>query len=269
MDDTLMILLLNVYFLCLQVLLAHTMKIVRSTLVLALISSCLVLGLESQDPASPRKPQHPYDLPPVPAASADDIWSDDDIIVRHGEHDQTNTPSARDVKQTIVHSGDKNVVSSRNSQRSESLSSTENVIFDKNSAPGVAPDSSKVVDVEAPRSPKSVIRTDKSQKMAPTESRDQNTLSRETSDQETAQTSPLSQLSKREREQLLKNLEASFLNIVGLKSRPRPNSDVTVPQYMLELYKEHLRSNQGRQPSSRHSRHLHNSNTIRSFFHIG
>jgi hypothetical protein len=246
------------------------MKIARSTVVFALISSFLVLGLDSQNAASPQQQHQADDLSRV-SAVADDIWTDDKTVRRHGDQNQRDTLSVSEQQRTVVQNSGTNVDSSLDNERSKTSLSNENVIFKQNTEPEVVPDVSKVDVVKAPRpsSPKSVIRTNKHQKMAPIESRDPLIPSHENSDQQDIHPSPLSQLSKREREQLLKNLEASFLNIVGLKSRPRPNSDVTVPQYMLELYKQHLQSNEGRRSPSKYRRGLHNSNTIRSFFHTG
>ena len=66
--------------------------------------------------------------------------------------------------------------------------------------------------------------------------------------------------------ELVRALEASLLNVFGLKTTPRPTGQHHVPPYMLDMY-DRQRGGVRRPGSVR--RPPHGANTLRSFYHKG
>ncbi|KAK2170709.1 hypothetical protein LSH36_1g20012 [Paralvinella palmiformis] len=236
------------------------MKIARSIVIAALMSSFLVLGFESEDAAAP--PPEDRHLAHA-TATGSDIWVEATPSGLRDVRPEGGRSSVDDDGDAPTAFNGNDVTEAESSSRErfadQSASDDENVIITSDVDGAVPESGSRTRRPAGARSSvaKSVIRSKSPNKMAPTaESRDQR--------RPDAQPSRISQLSRREREQLLNNLESSFLKIVGLQSRPRPSGQVTVPQYMRELYQRHRG-----QPPVHQGTALHNSNTIRSFFDTG
>ncbi|XP_014674784.1 PREDICTED: bone morphogenetic protein 2-like [Priapulus caudatus] len=68
-------------------------------------------------------------------------------------------------------------------------------------------------------------------------------------------------------QEYLDNIETRLLQMFGLSRRPRPRSKAAIPEYILQLYQEHLRNPEeaGMFHNTRDGT-THASNTIRSFF---
>ncbi|XP_077999875.1 bone morphogenetic protein 2-like [Glandiceps talaboti] len=73
---------------------------------------------------------------------------------------------------------------------------------------------------------------------------------------------------KSNREEVIQAFESSLLSMFGLKTRPRPRRDPVIPQYMMDLYLNHVRN-----PDDIHvnfnikDKSVSTANTARSFFH--
>lgn len=66
----------------------------------------------------------------------------------------------------------------------------------------------------------------------------------------------------------IKAFESSLLKMFGLGSRPRPKGKLTIPQYMMELYKTNLRQEISRRiMNTARGPGMLTSNTVRSFYH--
>nr|BAD16731.1 bone morphogenetic protein-2 [Pinctada fucata] len=73
---------------------------------------------------------------------------------------------------------------------------------------------------------------------------------------------------EKQKQDIIKAFEASLLGVFGLKERPKPNKDLKIPQYLLDLYKKHSDDPDSLSESlSVKRRGVGSANTVRSFFH--
>ncbi len=75
------------------------------------------------------------------------------------------------------------------------------------------------------------------------------------------------------REDMIRAFESSLLNMFGLKERPRPSDRARVPQYMMDIYENHITSEEEVGPVNMHFNvngvSTSTANTVRSFHHDG
>ena len=72
------------------------------------------------------------------------------------------------------------------------------------------------------------------------------------------------------RREIIQAFEKTFLNLFGLKERPRPKEDIFIPQYLLDLYEKHSEDPDSLGDSVNvKSRGAGSANTVRSFLHQG
>lgn len=76
----------------------------------------------------------------------------------------------------------------------------------------------------------------------------------------------LSNYNDKEKQNIIQNFESKLLQIFGLKSRPKPSSDIIIPQYMIELYNQQISASNNFQFANSKAA---SANTIRSFVHTG
>ncbi|XP_052058713.1 bone morphogenetic protein 2-like isoform X2 [Mytilus californianus] len=74
----------------------------------------------------------------------------------------------------------------------------------------------------------------------------------------------LSNYNDKEKQNIIQNFESKLLQIFGLKSRPKPSSDIIIPQYMIELYNQQISASNNFQFANSKAA---SANTIRSFVH--
>ena len=74
----------------------------------------------------------------------------------------------------------------------------------------------------------------------------------------------------RQSDESIKILEASLLKMFGMRSRPKPRKNIHIPQYILDLYKQHNRDSEDISFNFKvRGTATHSANTIRSFYHKG
>lgn len=76
----------------------------------------------------------------------------------------------------------------------------------------------------------------------------------------------LSNYNDKEKQNIIQNFESKLLQIFGLKSRPKPSSDIIIPQYMIDLYNQQISASNNLQFANSKAA---SANTIRSFVHTG
>ncbi|CAG2192029.1 BMP2 [Mytilus edulis] len=74
----------------------------------------------------------------------------------------------------------------------------------------------------------------------------------------------LSNYNDKEKQNIIQNFESKLLQIFGLKSRPKPSSDIIIPQYMIDLYNQQISASNNLQFANSKAA---SANTIRSFVH--
>ena len=68
---------------------------------------------------------------------------------------------------------------------------------------------------------------------------------------------------------VIRAFESSLLKMFGLTSRPRPSRKVRIPQYMLDLYHNHVNNGEDISDNFRvHGTNTYSANTVRSFFQV-
>ena len=75
------------------------------------------------------------------------------------------------------------------------------------------------------------------------------------------------------RDDMIKAFESSLLNMFGLKERPRPSDNARIPQYMIDIYENHIAGSDEDEPINMHFNlkgvSTSTANTVRSFHHDG
>ena len=75
---------------------------------------------------------------------------------------------------------------------------------------------------------------------------------------------------EKQKQDIIKAFESSLLNLIGLRERPKPNRDLKIPQYVLDLYNKHSDDPDSLSDSLTVKRRgVGSANTVRSFFHKG
>ena len=75
---------------------------------------------------------------------------------------------------------------------------------------------------------------------------------------------------EKQKQDIIKAFESSLLNLFGLRERPKPNRDLKIPQYVLDLYNKHSDDPDSLSDSLTVKRRgVGSANTVRSFFHKG
>nr|WND63735.1 bone morphogenetic protein 2 [Sinonovacula constricta] len=78
---------------------------------------------------------------------------------------------------------------------------------------------------------------------------------------------PPAPLTEHQKRRAIEAVETSFLKLLGLKKRPRPDKDIVIPQYMIDLYRQQTDDDSDIPSVFSRGDSQHPANTIRSFFH--